>query len=254
MAATENAAATETMTANLFTTVSFSPKRATAFIQVSNQAGAPVSQAGSELEARIRNQIVKGHATLMDTQGISGVGSSGQVAGILNTASVGTVVGGTHGANFSRAFITQFESTAGAAGAVLERCVYITNFSINAFGKRTEFSSGSGRYLIESVPSWAWGNNPTGQGNRSMIDQYPAFLSSNVPNNLAKGTSGSVCSAVIFGDPTDAKYMQFAGMQIIVDPYSNGGSALTNYHVHHWFDFRVLRPGSWVISVDMLTP
>lgn len=255
MAATENAAATESMTATLFTTVAFAPKRATGFVQISNQmhpSGA--GQGGSDLEGRVRNQIVKGHATLLDVQGINGSGSSGNARGILNTSGVGSVVGGTNGANFSRAFITQFESTVGAAGGVLERCRYGINFSVNAFGKRTEISTGSGRFLIDAAPSWQFQNTPTGMRNLSLIDQYEAYVSSNIPNNLTKGTSNGICSAVIFGDPTDARFMQFGGMQIIVDPYSQGGSALTNYYVHQWFDFNVLRPGSWAISVDMLTP
>jgi HK97 family phage major capsid protein len=254
MAATENATATESMTATLFTTLSFTPKRATGFMQLSNQMGAPVFQGGSDIEARIRTQILRSHGTVMDVQAISGTGASGQARGFLNTSGTGTVVGGANGANFSRAFITQFESVAGAAGADLSRCVYITNFSINAFGKRTETSTGSGRYLIDAVPSWMFGQSPTGVGNISMIDSYRAFLSSNVPNNLVKGTSGAVCSAVIFGNPDDAKYMQFGGYQIIVDPYVNATSALTNYVSHQWFDFNVVRPASWVFSADMLTP
>lgn len=254
MAATENATATESMTATLFTTVGFAPKRATGFMQLSNQMGAPVYQGGSDIEARIRTQILRNHGTLMDVQGLTGSGASGNARGITNTSGVGTVVGGANGANFSRTFITQFESVAGVAGADLSRCVYLTNFSINAFGKRTEISAGSGRFLIDAVPSWMFGQSATGQGNVSMIDSYRAFLSSNVPNNLVKGTSGAVCSAVIFGNPDDAKFMQFGGYQIIVDPYVNATSGLTNYISHQWFDFNVLRPGSWVVSVDMLTP
>jgi HK97 family phage major capsid protein len=251
MAATENAAATETMTASLFTTLSFTPKRGTGFVQLSNQVG---SIQAPWIEQRLRNQILKGNATLMDTQGISGSGSSGQVTGILNTSSVGTVVGGTNGANFARTHITQFESTVGAAGANLANCSYITNFAVNAYGKRTEFSSGSGRYLIESAPMWTWDPTATGKGAVSLIDQYRAFLSANVPSNLTKGTASGICSAVMFGDVTQAKYMQFGGLQVIVDPYSQGQSALTNYYVHFWFDFKVILPGAWAISQDMLTP
>jgi HK97 family phage major capsid protein len=251
MAATENAAATESMTATLFTTLAFAPKRGTGFVQLSNQVG---NIQAPWVEQRLRNQIIKGNATLMDTQGISGTGSSGQVTGILNTASVGTVVGGTNGANFARTHITQFESTVGVAGANLNNCAYITNFAVNAYGKRTEFSSGSGRYLIESAPMWTWDPTATGKGAVSLIDQYRAFLSGNVPSNLTKGTASGIASAVIFGDVTQAKYMQFGGLQVIVDPYSQGQSALTNYYVHFWFDFKVVLPGAWAISVDMLTP
>lgn len=251
MASTENASATESMTSSLFTTVAFTPKRGTGFVQLSNQVGAVQAP---WIEARLRTQIAKGNATLMDTQGISGSGSSGQVTGILNTSSTGTVVGGTNGANFARTHITQFESVLGSAGGNLQNAAYITNFSVNAYGKRTEFSSGSGRYLVEGTPMWAWANDPTGKGAVSQIDQYRAFLSANVPNNLTKGTSTTVCSAVIFMDVAQAKYMQFGGLQIIVDPYSQGQSGLTNYYVHFWFDFKVILPGAVVISQDLLTP
>ena len=163
-------------------------------------------------------------------------------------------MGGTNGANFSRSFITQFENNLGAAGANLNNCKFITPFTINAYGKRTEFSAGSGRFLVDQGPSWAWNNAATGKGGSTVIDQYQAFMSANVPSTLTKGTSSSICSAVIFGDVSKMVYMNFGGMQVIVDPYVNAGTALTNYHVHFWFDFNVILPGAVSYSLDMLTP
>jgi HK97 family phage major capsid protein len=252
MATTENAAATESLTATAFINppLTYSPKRGTGFVQVSNQL---LLQAGW-WEPFLREQIVKGNATLMDVQGINGSGASGQVRGILNTTGTQTVVGGTNGANFARTHITQFESGVGTAGADLNMCKYISNFAVNAYGKRTEFSTGSGRYLVDQGPSWAWGNANTGKGATTIIDQYQAYLSANVPSNLTKGTSSAICSAVIFGDVSKMVYMNFGGLQVIVDPYVNAGTALTNYYVHFWFDFNVILPGAVSFSVDMLTP
>lgn len=252
MASTENATASESMTSGAFITspLTFSPKRGTGKVQVSNQA---LLQFGW-WEPYLREQIILGNATLMDTQGINGSGSSGQARGILNTSNTQTVVGGTNGANFARTHITQFESGVGGAGAELNSCRFITNFAVNAYGKRAEFSSGSGRYLIDAAPSWAWANDATGKGAKSIIDQYPVFLSNNVPSNLTKGTSTTICSAVIFGDVTKMVYMNFGGMQLIVDPYVNADASLTNYVVHFWFDFNVILPGAVSFSADMLTP
>lgn len=252
MASTENATASESLTATAFVSspLTFSPKRGTGYVQVSNQL---LLQA-PWWEPFLREQIVMGNATLMDTQGINGSGSSGQARGILNTSNTQTVVGGTNGANFSRTHITQFESGVGGAGANLGNSVFITNFAVNAYGKRTEISSGSGRFIVDSAPSWAWDNRPTGKGAQSAIDQYPVFLSNNVPSNLTKGTSTTICSAVIFGDVSKMVYMNFGGLQVIVDPYVNGTAALTNYYVHFWFDFNVILPGAVSFSADMLTP
>lgn len=252
MASTENAAATESLTGTQFINpaLTFSPKRGTGFVQVSNQL---LLQSGW-WEPLLREQIILGNATLYDVQGITGSGSSGQAKGILNTSGTQTVLGGTNGANFARTHITQFESGVGAAGANLNNCVYITNFNVNAYGKRTEFSSGSGRYLIDSAPMWSWDNGPRGNGAMSLIDQYPVYLSANVPSNLTKGTSTTICSAVIFGDVSKMVYMNFGGLQVIVDPYVAGQNALTNYYVHFWFDFNVILPGAVSFSADMLTP
>jgi hypothetical protein len=49
-------------------------------------------------------------------------------------------------------------------------------------------------------------------------------------------------------------YMNFGGLQVIVDPYVAGQNALTNYYVHFWFDFNVILPGAVSFSADMLTP
>lgn len=252
MASTENAAATQTLTATAFINppLTFQPRRGTGWVQISNQL---LLQAGW-FEPFLREQIVLGNATLMDVQGVNGTGSSGQVRGILNTTGTQTVVGGTNGANFGRTHIVQFEQGVGQAGANLNNCKYITNFAVNKTGKSTEFSTGSGRYLIDQGPNWAWSNNPTGRGGRSMIDQYPVFLSANVPSNLTKGTSSANCSAVIFGDVSKMVYMNFGGLQVIVDPYVNGNAAMTNYYVHFWFDFNVILPGAVSFSVDLLTP
>src|SRR6185295_4459137 len=103
MATTENAAATESLTATAFINppLTYAPKRGTGYVQISNQA---LLQAGW-WEGFLREQIVMGNATLMDVQGINGTGSSGQVRGILNTTGTQTVVGGTNGANFGRTHI-----------------------------------------------------------------------------------------------------------------------------------------------------
>lgn len=252
MAATENAAASESLTATAFVSppLTYAPKRGTGFAQLSNQ----LLMQAPWFEPLLREQIVLGNGTLYDVQGINGSGSSGQARGILNTSGVQSVVGGTNGANFARTHIVQFEQLVGGAGANLNNCKFITNFSVNKTGKSTEFSTGSGRYLVDWAPSWLWSNQATGKGAQTVFDQYPAFLSNNVPSNLTKGTSTTICSAIIFGDVSKMVYMNFGGMQIIVDPYVNSQTALTNYVCHFWFDFNVILPGAVGISVDILTP
>ena len=45
-----------------------------------------------------------------------------------------------------------------------------------------------------------------------------------MPNNLVKGTSGAVCSAMLFGDFSQVILAYWGGLDLMMDPYSNGTS------------------------------
>lgn len=258
-AATENAAASSS--SPTYQAVTFSPKRLTGYLDLSNQ----IDIQAPWMEAYVRKQIVAGNAQAIDIAGVNGSGASGQPRGILNTSGVGTVVGGTNAAAPTRANIVNFEQQLGTAGGNLGNAKWITNFKISEYLKKTEFSSGSGRYLMDGA--FIWNGVPTGQGGYGvgpggdavsgilpLLEYYPMYRSGNVPSNLTKGTSTTICSAVIFMDVDKAKFMQWGGMGILIDPYTQATSGATRYVVNQYVDFEVLLPGAIIISVDFLTP
>ena len=53
---------------------------------------------------------------------------------------------------------------------------------------------------------------------------YPAYATNQVKSNLVKGTSGAVCSAIFFGNWADLVYLFWAGLDLIIDPYTNSTS------------------------------
>lgn len=257
-AATENASAS--VTSPTYQAVTFSPKRLAGAVDLSNQ----IDIQAPWMEGYLRRQLVAGNAQAIDIAGINGSGGSGQPRGILNTSGVGTVVGGSNGASPTRPNIVNFEQQLGTAGADLNTAKWITNFKIPEYLKKTEFSTGSGRYLMDgafiwnglSSPSSGYGSN-AGDGTFAplpLLEYYPMFRSGNVPSNLTKGTSTTICSALIFMDVTKAKFMQWGGMGILVDPYTQALAGATRYVVNQYVDFEVLLPGAIIISVDFLTP
>lgn len=261
-AATENAAASSS--SPTYQQVTFSPKRLTGYVDLSNQ----IDVQAPWMEAYLRQQIVVGNAQALDIAGINGSGSSGQPKGLLNTSGIGTVVGGTNGASPTRANIVNFEQQLGTAGGNLGNAAWITNYKISEYLKKTEFSSGSGRYLMDGA--FIWNGQPggvpsTGYGITQganvgvgsilpLLEYYPMYRSGNVPSNLTKGTSTTVCSALIFMDVTKAKFMQWGGMGILVDPYTQATFGATRYVVNQYVDFEVLLPGAVIAASDFLTP
>ena len=68
--------------------VTLSPKRMTAYVEVSKQA---LIQSGMALEAMIRDDLVMGAAVNIEDQVINGTGTSPQMTGLRYTSGIGTV-------------------------------------------------------------------------------------------------------------------------------------------------------------------
>jgi HK97 family phage major capsid protein len=52
------------------------------------------------------------------------------------------------------------------------------------------------------------------------VNGYRAFASKQVPSNLTKGTSTTICSAIIFGNFQELIIGEWGTMEVIVDPYT----------------------------------
>ena len=50
---------------------------------------------------------------------------------------------------------------------------------------------------------------------------YPLAAINNVPNNLVKGTSGAICSALIFGDWSEVLIGLWSELDMLVNPFES---------------------------------
>jgi hypothetical protein len=73
-----------------------------------------------------------------------------------------------------------------------------------------------------------------------------------VPANLTKGTSTTICHAIIFGDWADLVIGEWGVMEILVDPFAlkKRGDLEVSAILH--CDVGVLRPTSFAAAVDAL--
>lgn len=197
----ENTAVTESQAA--FGQVTLTPKTVGMFTDFSRKT---LLQATPAIEALVRADLANGIAVEIDRVGLAGSGTGAEPRGIINTAGIGAVAGGTNGAAPTYTHMVALEEAVGIANADIGSMAYVTNAKMRAQLKLTQVFSGT-----NGNPVWNGGE----------VNGYRAAATNSVPSNLTKGTSSGVCSAIAFGNWSDLLMGFWSGLDLIMDPYSN---------------------------------
>lgn len=231
---TEIGSASET--APVTAKATLSPKRTSAFTEVSKQA---LIQSAIPLEAMIRDDLLTGAAGKLEGQIINGSGSSGEITGLLSVSGIGTVAGGTNGAALAWSHIVDLESNVANSNAEPDqRSGYLTNTKVRGKAKQTQFAT--------NLPFiWQNGAQP--------LNGYRAAITNHVPSNLTKGTSTTVCSAAMFGsDWSMAVVGLFGAPDVVVDPYTKADTGQVKITLNQFADMQHRQPASLAVIKDLL--
>lgn len=170
-------------------------------------------QSAINVEAFVRNDLIRQIALAIDYAALNGSGSGGQPLGIMQTSGIGSVALGTNGYAPTWAGVVALESTVAAANADIGTLGYLTN--------------AKGRGALKSVPKLGnttalpiWDNNE--------VNGYQAMASNQVPSNLTKGT-GTGLSALLFGNWADLIIGMWGGLDLLVDPYSSSTTGTVRF-------------------------
>lgn len=233
---TEIATASETQPTTV--KVTLSPKRMSAFVQVSKQA---IIQGSMGIEQMIRQDLLDGTAVLFENQAINGSGSSPNIRGIRNVAGIGSVVGGTNGANLAWTHIVGLESACANSNAEPDQVAgYLINTKARGTAKQTQKAT--------NLP-FIWDNGA------APLNGYRAGVTNNVPSNLTKGASSGVCSSVLFSSDWRMLVLAiFGGLDITVDPYTQKNSGMVEIAVNAYGDVGCRQPAAFAAMDDALTP
>lgn len=192
--------------------VSLTPRTAQATTAYSRQL-LRQSRASTPVDEIVLNDLAARHAVLIDKMAIQGTGASNQPTGILNTAGVGSVAMGINGGNPTYKAIVALETQVSGANVAVQPPwdeevpavgAFLTTPQMVDSLRRVDRTTISGQQVIQSG---------------TCLD-YPFAPSTNVPSNLVKGTSGAVCHAIIFGRWSELLIGLWAGLQIVVDPFT----------------------------------
>jgi HK97 family phage major capsid protein/HK97 family phage prohead protease len=218
--------------------VTLSPRRISAFVQVSKQA---IIQGSMSIEDMIRQDLLDGVAVQFENSAINGTGAGVNPRGIRSVAGIGSVVGGTNGLAFNWSHVTGLEAACANANAEPDLYAgYLVNTRVRNTAKNTQKAT--------NLP-FLWDNGA------QPLNGYRAFVTNNVPSNLTKGSSVGICSSAIFGSDWRMWVMAvFGGFDVTVDPYSQKNSGMVEIAVNAYVDHNSRQPAAFAVMDDALTP
>jgi len=214
----------------------------------------PTMLSGLVVETIVRNDLARVMALGIDSAAISGSGASGQPRGILNTSGIGSVAMGANGAALVNAAtsgttgldqIFLLERAVDVANALSGNMYYLTNAKVIAALK--QLKSAQADYI------WTTDRFNGTLGTAGNLNGFPCARSNQVPSNLVKGTSGAVCSALLYGDFSQLVIGMWGGLEILPNPYGSGYTAgSVDIRAMQTCDIAVRHPESFAAITDIL--
>ena len=195
-------------------------------------------QTGGFADRYVTEDLAAVHALEIDRAAMFGLGSSNQPKGIVNFSGIGSVAGGTNGLAPAWSHLVGLETQVNVANALDGTLKYVTNAKGRGFLKQTLIASAAGSDMI-------WSRDNT-------INGYPALSSNQVPSNLVKGSSGAVCSAILFGNWRELLVAEWGALDLITDPYSLADQGLVRIISTQLCDINLRHVQSFAAMLDAL--
>ncbi|WOO40382.1 phage major capsid protein [Rubellicoccus peritrichatus] len=202
-----------------FGSLALSPKRLAGNTAYSKML---LAQSSIDIEAFVRDDLMRVLAIAKDLACIAGTGADNQPTGIINTTGINTVTFGAATAP-TWAKVVEFETAVATDNADVESMAYLTTPGVRGAWKTTPKDAGSGQFL------WAGRE----------VNGYPSFATNQVPANR-----------VVFGNFSDLIVADWAGIDVIVDPYSLKKEGKVEIMVTILTDCGVRHPESFAVSTD----
>lgn len=211
------------------------PNRVGSFGAISKEL---IYQSSVDVEKLVINELVDSIAHAVEAAAIDGSGVGVTPSGILNYASVGSVVGGTNGAAPDYDDIVSLEKEVAVNNADIGNLGFLTNPKVRAKLKQT--AVGTDQRMV-------WGESS------NKLLGYNALVTNEVPDDLDKGTSTGVCSAIIFGYWPALVIGQWGGLDLIVDPYTRKAFGEVEVATASFMDLALSNPAHFAVMKDALT-
>jgi len=222
--------------------MALTPKTMGAFTDYSRRL---LLQSSIDVEMFVRADLAALLGQTLQIAAINGSGSINEPTGLLNISGIGSVAGGTNGLAPTYANMVDLEAAVANANADSGSLAYLTNTKVRGTLRKTqEFASTNGKAVWTSM---------AGQRGVGDVLGYEAMTTNAVPSNLVKGTSGAVCSAIMFGNWADLVIGMWGGLDIMLDPYTGATSGTRRVIALQDVDVNARHAASFAAMKDALT-
>ena len=214
-----------------FGTVDMSPKRAVITASVSNQL---LKQEYSQgIQARMINTLNQSFNKGLENAILNGTGASNQPSG-LYTLLNGTAQELSFAGNMTYDDLVEMEKTLAMSDTLQGNLAYLTSPAVMASLKKTKVDAGSGRFLVEGLLDPVM----TANGYRALS------------TTLSPAYAGPAYG-VAFGNWSDLAVGFWGGASLIVNPYTQMKSSITEIYIERFMDTAILRNESFVMAQDV---
>lgn len=217
-----------------FTTRSLAAKTLQSSTSFSRQL---LRQSVVDVENLVRSDLAAIHALAIDLAAINGAGTN-EPTGIISTSGVGVYAIGTNGGLPTYTTTVGLEYTVENANANVGPMGYLTTPGIKGTLKTTQqFATTNG------VAVW------TGD-EEGVVNGYRALSSKQVPSTLTKGTSTTVCHAILFGVWSQLYIGEWGALEIITDPYALKKQGMIEVTSFQMVDVMLRYPEAFAVTKD----
>jgi HK97 family phage major capsid protein/HK97 family phage prohead protease len=216
-------------------TFTMSPKQLMAKRTYSKQL---LAQTAGFADRYVNEDLAQAHGLELDRAALFGTGNTNQPLGVTAMSGIGAVAGGTNGAAPGWSHVVNLETAIAVANALMGNLAYITNNKARGFFKQALIAAAAGSDMI-------WGKDNT-------INGYKALASGQVPSNFVKGSSGAVCSAILFGNWRELLIAEWGALDLVTDPYSLADQGLIRVISTQLVDVNARHTQSFAVMLDAL--
>ena len=223
-----------------FNRVSLTPKHCGGLTEFSRNM---LLQDSPDVEMLMRQDLAALLSETMDLAAVAGTGASNQPRGILQTVGIGSVAMGANGGALT------FDAVADLMGSVADANAEVDPLG-NSLGPMAFLTNTRVRRAAAKLKDTQ--NRPLGLD--TVFQGLPRAFSNVVPNTLVKGTSGAVCSAMLYGNWRDLIVGYWSEIDIVTNPFESAAYARGNVQVRAMTtaDIALRNPASFAAITDIL--
>lgn len=190
-----------------------------------------IFQSSPDVEALIRDDNFKQIALLIDELGINGSGAGSQPLGVMNQPGIfAQIFGGTPTIALIEAMATKIR-----AANIREALAFLTTSNTRGRWRSIAAALVNATTVISGQQNAIW----TGSDDEGDVTGRAAYDSQQIPNDQ-----------VILGAWDNLIWFQWAGVEVVVDPYTGAGTGEWLITMNTYNDFAVRHPQAFCVSGD----